>query len=90
MSAREDAQRGKQLIKQAILEFLSSKRDEWLPRSAIEDALGIGSDYQGSGGGKSYDGGLSAMLLSELFEGKHIRREKTGKGWLYRISQVER
>ena len=87
MSARQKAQQGKNLVREAILELLASKRGKRLSRSAIiEDALGIGSDYKGSGGAKSYDGGLAAMLLSDLAEEGKIKRDKTGKGWLYSIS----
>jgi hypothetical protein len=87
VSARQNAQQGKALIKEAILELLESERGKWLLRSVIEDALGIGSEYKGSGEAKSYKGGLAAMLLSELVEERKIKRSKTGIGWLYSVSK---
>jgi hypothetical protein len=85
-AAREDAQRGKSLIKQAILELLAAQNGNGLSRSTIEDLLGIGPDYKASGV-KGYEGGLAAMLLSELVESGRILRNKTGKGWLYGIPE---
>jgi hypothetical protein len=89
VSSRQKAQQGKSLIKEAIVELLESRGEAWLFRSEIEEALGIASTYNGSDDADSYQGGLAAMLLSELAqkeEGK-IERQKTGKGWLYRISK---
>jgi hypothetical protein len=87
VSLLQKGQQGKSLIKEAIVELLASRNGEWLLRSEIEDALGIGSTYKGSDDANSYEGGLAAMLLSELAQEGKIERQKTGKGWLYRISK---
>jgi hypothetical protein len=85
-SPRQNAQQGKTLIKAAIVELLDSQKGARSSRSEIEDALGIGSTYQGVSGGASYEGGLAAMLLSELAEEGKVRRQKNGK-WMYTSSK---
>jgi hypothetical protein len=63
---RQQAQNGKDMIKAAIVQFLAVKRGYWFKRSEIEGALGLGSTYTGESDSKGFEGGLAAMLLSEL------------------------
>ncbi len=85
-SMHKKAQDGKALIKEAIIELLSSQHDVWFKRSQIEEKLGLASTYKGDSKNDSYEGGLASMLLSELERAKKIRREKDidGNTWLYR------
>ena len=83
---RNSAQNGKALIKAAIVELLEAKNGVWLSRSQIEEELGIGSTYKGDNGQPSYQGGFSAMLLSELAGERRLIRQKNAK-WLYKSAR---